>query len=49
MPSSVDESQIRSLLRFTPGERLAAYDGNYAEMRAFANEIQPQIAHARVA
>lgn len=49
MPSSVDESQIRSLLRFTPGERLEAYDGNYAELRAFANEIQPQVARARVA
>jgi transcriptional regulator with XRE-family HTH domain len=49
MPSSVDDTQILSALRFTPGERLEAYDGNYAEMRAFANEIQPQVARARVA
>lgn len=49
MPSSVDETQIRHELRSTPSQRLEAYDRNYAEMRAFANEIQPQVARARVA
>ena len=49
MPSSVDDAQIRAALRFTPGELLEAFDGNYAEMRAFANEVQPQVARAQVA
>ena len=49
MPSSVDDALVASSLRFTPGERLEAYDANYDHMRAFANEIQPQVARARVA
>ena len=49
MPSSVDESQIREALRLTPGQRIERHDDEYEAMRAFANEVQPQVAHARVA
>ena len=49
MPSSVDESQIREALRLTPGERLERHDASYDGVRAFANEVQPQIERARVA
>jgi transcriptional regulator with XRE-family HTH domain len=49
MPSSVDESQIREAQRLTPGERLERHDASYDEVRAFANEVQPQVARARVA
>jgi transcriptional regulator with XRE-family HTH domain len=49
MPSSVDESQIREALRLTPGERIERHDRSYAQVRAFANEVQPQVARARVA
>ena len=48
MPSSVDESQIRDALRLTPGERIERTTV-IRDMRAFANEIQPQVARARVA
>jgi transcriptional regulator with XRE-family HTH domain len=44
MPSSVDESQLREALRLTPGERLERHDAAYAELRAFANEVGPQVA-----
>jgi transcriptional regulator with XRE-family HTH domain len=44
MPSSVDESQIREALRLSPGERLERHDDAYAEIRAFANEVGPQVA-----
>jgi transcriptional regulator with XRE-family HTH domain len=43
MPSSVDESQIREALRLTPGQRLERHDVAYAEIRAFANEVEPQV------
>jgi hypothetical protein len=36
-------------LRLTPGERLERFDRTYDSMRAFANEVQPQVARARVA
>lgn len=49
MPSSVDETQIVEALRLTPGERIERHDEEYEGMRAFANEIQPQVARARVA
>ena len=49
MPSSVDESQIREALRLTPGQRIERHDDEYEAMRAFATEVQPQVAHARVA
>ena len=49
MPSSVDESQIRSTLHLTPGERLELHDASYDSVRDFANEVQPQVARARVA
>lgn len=49
MPSSVDESQIREALRLTPGERLERHDASYDGMREFANQVQPQVARARVA
>ena len=49
MPSSVDESQIREALRLTPGERIERHDRSYAQVRAFANEVQPQVARVRVA
>ena len=32
MPSSVDEGQIRSMLRATPGQRLESHDKTYAEV-----------------
>jgi transcriptional regulator with XRE-family HTH domain len=49
MPSSVDETQIAEALRLTPGERLERFDRTYDSVRAFANEVQPQVARARVA
>jgi transcriptional regulator with XRE-family HTH domain len=49
MPSSVDETQIVEALRLTPGERLERHDASYREVRAFANEVQPQVARARMA
>jgi transcriptional regulator with XRE-family HTH domain len=49
MPSSVDESQIVTALKLTPGQRLELHDRSYDEVRAFANEVQPQVARARVA
>ena len=49
MPSSVDESQIREALRLTPGERIERHDVEYEGVRNFANDVQPQIARARVA
>ena len=49
MPSSVDETQIAEALRLTPGERLERHDASYDDVRAFANEVQPQVARARVA
>ncbi len=49
MPSSVDDTQIVEALRLTPGERLERFDRSYDSMRAFANEVQPQVARARVA
>jgi transcriptional regulator with XRE-family HTH domain len=44
MPSSVDELQIREVLRLTPGERLERHDRAHAEIRAFVNEAGPQVA-----
>jgi transcriptional regulator with XRE-family HTH domain len=49
MPSSVDESLIREALRLTPGERIERHDAEYQTVRAFANEVQPQVARARMA
>jgi transcriptional regulator with XRE-family HTH domain len=49
MPSSVDDTQIVEALRLTPGDRLERFDRTYDSMRAFANEVQPQVARARVA
>lgn len=49
MPSSVDDTQILEALQYTPGQRLEAFDRTYDGMRAFANEVQPQVAGARVA
>ena len=49
MPSSVDDTQILEALRYTPGQRLEGFDRTYAHMREFANEVQPQVARARVA
>ena len=49
MPSSVDDTQIIEALQLSPGERLERFDRTYDRMRAFANEVQPQVAHARVA
>ncbi len=49
MPSSVDDTQIVEALRLTPGERIERHDYEYEAMRSFANEVQPQVAHARVA
>jgi len=49
MPSSVDDTQIVEALRLTPGERLERFDRTYDSMRAFANEVQPQVVRARVA
>jgi transcriptional regulator with XRE-family HTH domain len=49
MPSSVDETLIQSSRRLTPGERIERHDAEYEAMRAFANEVQPQVARARVA
>ena len=49
MPSSVDETQIIAALRLTPGERLEQHDASYKSVRAFANEVQPQVARARMA
>jgi transcriptional regulator with XRE-family HTH domain len=49
MPSSVDESQIREALRLTPGERIERHDTEYESVRQFANEVQPQVARARMA
>lgn len=49
MPSSVDESLIHEALRLTPGERLERHDASYDSVREFANEVQPQVARARVA
>ena len=44
MPSSVDETQILEALRLTPGERIERHDRTYDSVRAFANEVQPQVA-----
>jgi transcriptional regulator with XRE-family HTH domain len=44
MPSSVDEGQVRELLRLTPGERLELHDASYPELRAWANEAQAAVA-----
>ena len=49
MPSSVDETLIVEALKLSPGERIERHDDEYEAMRAFANEVQPQVAHARVA
>ena len=49
MPSSVDDTLIVEALKLTPGERIERHDDEYAAMRAFANEVQPQVARARVA
>jgi transcriptional regulator with XRE-family HTH domain len=49
MPSSVDETLISEALRLTPGERLERHDASYDGVRAFANEVRPQVARARVA
>ena len=49
MPSSVDDTQILEALRLTPGERIERHDREHEAMRAFANEVQPQVARARVA
>ena len=49
MPSSVDETQIREALRYTPGQRLEGFERSYASIRAFANQAQPQVADARAA
>jgi transcriptional regulator with XRE-family HTH domain len=49
MPSSVDDTQIIEALRYTPGQRLEGFEESYADLRAFANEVQPQVARARVA
>jgi transcriptional regulator with XRE-family HTH domain len=49
MPSSVDDTLIVEALRLTPGERLERHDDSYKSIRAFANEVQPQVARARVA
>ena len=46
MPSSVDDSQILEALRWTPGQRLEGFDRSYDDLRAFANEVRPQIASA---
>lgn len=43
MPSSVDESQIIDLLRFTPGQRLEGFERSYENLRRFALEVQPQV------
>jgi transcriptional regulator with XRE-family HTH domain len=43
-PSSVDEPQVRELLRLTPGERLELHDRSYPELRAWANEAQAAVA-----
>jgi transcriptional regulator with XRE-family HTH domain len=48
MPSSVDDTQILEALRLTPGERIERHDASYAEVAALANELQPQVARARV-
>ena len=44
MPSSVDDGQIRSMLRLTPGQRLETHDASYATVREWANEAQAAIA-----
>jgi hypothetical protein len=49
MPSSVDETLIVEAMRLAPGERIARHDAEYEAMRVFANEVQPQVARARVA
>ena len=49
MPSSVDDTQIIEALRLTPGERIERHDYEFEQMRQFANEVQPQVARARVA
>lgn len=46
MPSSVDDTQIVEALRLSPGERLERHADEYDGVRAFANEVQPQIARA---
>src|SRR3954452_18237969 len=45
MPSSVDDTQIIEALRLTPGERIERHDLESEAMRAFANEVQPQVEH----
>ena len=49
MPSSVDDTLIVEALKLTPGQRLERHDASYDDVRAFANEVQPQVARARVA
>jgi transcriptional regulator with XRE-family HTH domain len=44
MPSSVDETLIISSLDMTPGERLERFEREYARVREFALEVQPQVA-----
>jgi transcriptional regulator with XRE-family HTH domain len=44
MPSSVDETLIVSSLDMTPGERLERFERSYQHVRAFAMEVQPQVA-----
>jgi transcriptional regulator with XRE-family HTH domain len=44
MPSSVDEGQVRELLRLTPGQRLELHDASYEGLRQWANEAQAAIA-----
>jgi hypothetical protein len=44
MPSSVDETLIVASLGMTPGERLERFEREYARVREFAMEVQPQIA-----
>ena len=48
MPSSVDDTQILEALRLTPGQRLERFDREYDHVRAFVNEVRPQVARARV-
>jgi transcriptional regulator with XRE-family HTH domain len=44
MPSSVDETLIIASLDMTPGERLERFEREYANVREFALEVQPQVA-----
>jgi 2-phospho-L-lactate transferase/gluconeogenesis factor (CofD/UPF0052 family) len=44
MPSSVDETLIVASLGMMPGERLERFEREYARVREFAMEVQPQIA-----